>query len=547
MSRRCHTARSLFDPETLDPGCLEEGTTAQLLNRYSPLLFPAWLVRGWRGEGRRGRKAWSALVLAGLLLLRWTEEGMSRRASCRQAKRNTSWRAALRLPVGGQTPDERTVRDFERFMKGRSPDSGLRRYEMLHAHIIHICQKQDIVNEAAVWVQDSTPMYCYGATLDTIRLLGDGLRALGLRWSRVTGESLAELSKRWELPLLTGKSTKGSFRIDWRDQDARAKVVTHLAEAVLRVVSDVRGHLSEVRQNKHKSLIRKCRALLKVVKDDLGVDDKGRYVIERKVTRGRHVSLTDPQARNGTKSKSNKFKGFKLHVLGDVVSGLIASIAVTPGSTHDGTPSPRLVKRAKELFEDIQVVLGDTAYGGAELRRRVREESGVNLVSPPPANTRRTDKLSKNDFEIDFEVLEATCPNGQRTRTTGLSQGKSGQTRRWFHWEGEQCAGCPLAERCTERRRGGAHRILLSPEEEEIRRSRKEWADPELRQAYRVRAQGERLVHKMTRHGGRKARQWGLDAARQQAYSIAMVNNLLVLAKALAAFEQGGGSQELAA
>ena len=488
------------------------------------------------------------MVLAGLLLLRWTEEGMSRRASCRQAKRNTSWRAALRLPVGGQTPDEKTVRDFERFMKRRSPDSGLRRYEMLHAHIIHICQKQDIVNEGAVWVQDSTPMYCYGATLDTIRLLGDGLRAVGLRWSRVTGKSLAELSKRWELPLLTGKSTKGSFRIDWRDQDARAKVVTHLAEAVLRVVSDVRDHLSEVRQNKHKSLIRRCRALLKVVKDDLGVDDKERYVIERKVTRGRQVSLTDPQARHGTKSKSKKFKGFKLHVLGDVVSGLIASVAVTPGSTHDGTPSPRLVKRAKELFEDIQVVLGDTAYGGGELRRRVREESGVNLVSPPPAITKKkTDKLSKNDFEIDFKVLEATCPNGQRTRTTGLSQGKDGTTRRWFQWEAERCAGCPVSERCPNRRRGGAHRILLSPEEKEIRRSRKEWADPEVRRAYQVRAQGERLVHKMTRHGGRQARQWGIDAARQQAYAIAAVNNLLVLAKALAALEQAEERVALAA
>ena len=61
-------------------------------------------------------------------------------------------------------------------------------------------------------------------------------------------------------------------------------------------------------------------------------------MVARRVTRGRLVSLTDPCARHGRKSKSGLFSGFKLHVLGDVVSGLVASLAVTPGNSTEDSP-----------------------------------------------------------------------------------------------------------------------------------------------------------------------------------------------------------------
>jgi len=49
------------------------------------------------------------------------------------------------------------------------------------------------------------------------------------------------------------------------------------------------------------------------------------WLFARKVARARLISLTDPQARHGRKSKSSVFNGFKLHVLGDSVGGLIAA------------------------------------------------------------------------------------------------------------------------------------------------------------------------------------------------------------------------------
>ena len=91
------------------PGVLVPGSPAWVLAEHGNLIFPEWLASGWRGSGRRGRKAWPARVLMTLVLLRWSEEGMSRLGSCDRAEVDPRWRAAMGLRMGGPTPCERTV------------------------------------------------------------------------------------------------------------------------------------------------------------------------------------------------------------------------------------------------------------------------------------------------------------------------------------------------------------------------------------------------------------------------------------------------------
>lgn len=540
MSRRTLTQISFFDPQFVCPAALQVGTVAWVLAHHRSMVLPGWLFVGWRGEGRLGRAAWPAPVLATLLLLRWVREGMSRRGACAHAVVSAEWRAALGLQMDSPTPDEKTVREFERFLRGRHPEHGVRRYELLHDHIVRLCQQAGVVGDRPLWVTDSTPMLCYGAVLDTVRLLGDGLRMLGRTWARLTRSSLSVVAQQWELPLLLARSTKGTWHIDWSDRQKKTAVITELAEAVVRVTEQVRRAMGSIRPNKRKGVLRQCRALLRVVADDLQADDEGNVTVAERVTRGRLVSITDLQARSGRKSKSQPFKGFKVHVLGDAVSGLIASLAVTEGNVHDGVPAPRVLLRAKTLITDLARVLADTAYGGASLRRSTAETLGIRLVSPPPPyHGRPSDKLSKNEFTVDFEAETATCPNGQTTATVkSVLHGGYVQRCQRYTWAADQCAGCPLAKRCPTHGRKGTHSILLHPDEQLLRQTRDDWKDEELRQEYRQRSRGERLVYTVTRHGGRKARQWGLGAARQQAYAIAAAANLLLLAKALAQEEQ---------
>jgi len=537
MPIRSLSQRSFYDPEIAQPYCLEEGTVPWVLARYRSLLFPAWLLSGWRGEGRRGRHAWPAVVLMTLLFLRWTEEGMSRLASTKRADTDIRWRAALGLHLQRPVPHEKTLREFEAFLLARHPLAGQPRYLLLHEHIVRLCLENGVVEQAPVWAIDSTPMWCYGAVQDTVNLLGNGTRTLVRRWAKVTGQKVEDVATQWKVPWVLAKSTKGHFGIDWHNPDQRAEVMEAVADGTLRTVGQVRHHLEQLPTNHHRRFLRRCRNLARVVEQNLETDEQGRLVVAKKVVADRIVSLTDPCARHGRKSKSRTFNGFKLHVLGDIVSGLITSLTVTQGNDHDGSVAHRLIGRAKALHQELDTVLGDTAYGGATLRHRTLATLDVRLVSPPalpPPNKRRPDALKRDDFTIDFQETTATCPQGiVADRHLKVWSKVHNCSTLVFVWNSKTCAACPVHERCRGTRKGG-RRLQLHPHEQELRQARLEWQDAEIRALYRQRSQCERLVNQVVRHGGRRARSWGLGSANLQGHLIAMGCNLQLLARVLA-------------
>ena len=518
---------SFFSPEFADPSCLQPGSEAWLLRHCSATLFPDWLFAQWHGHGSRGRDAWPASVLLTALVLRSCEGVRARREMARRLKSDIRWRAAAGLPIGGPTPGESTFRRIERYLRSREPASGVPRYLLLHEHIIRVCVDEGIVDDAAVWAMDSTPMWCFGAVKDTTRLLGDGLRSLCKLWARLTKTDLAVLARQWDAPLLLAKSTKGHYRIDWKDAGAKATLVDDVARSVLNVVDHVRCHIQEVRRSKHKRLLRRCRHLLRVVADDLETDDEGRLVIAEHVAKDRLVSITDPQARHSRKTKGRPFHGYRLHVLGDVVSGLIASVSVTPANIGDARPAGRLIRRAKDLHFDITRVLGDTAYGGAQLHYEMRTFQSVDVMAPPPRGSRAKGKLGVADFEVDVEGGTSTCPADV---TVVLKQGLN---NRYFRWPTKVCRACDLRPTCFGKT-ASSRIIVVNKHHEEMVMVRKRWGDPQVREDYRTRSQCERLIANVVRKGGRQARAWGLQTATLQAHIAVMSCNLAILAKALA-------------
>lgn len=525
---------SFFDPQFVCPDCLVRGSVPWLLATHRSLLFPAWLLKGWRGEGRLGRDAWPAVVLMTLALLRWSETGMSRLAAERRAKTDIVWRAAAGLSFLAPTPSERTMRDFEKFLARRHPDCDVPRYTLLLGHIARLCLQRGVVNEPD-WVTDSTPMWCYGATLDTIRMLGDGTGITLRAWARATGQSWRLLAKELDLPWVTAKSTKGSFNVaDWKDKSERARVITELAAGAIRLVGLIRTNIKTVKPKRRGCLLRHGRTLLKIIEDDLEPGEEGGLVIAQRVMTGRTVSFMDPHAQHGRKSKSKRFNGFKLHILGDAISGLIAAVCVTPAGVHDSEPCPRLLKQAKQLITEIDRLYGDTAYGTGRNRRLVEGLLGVTLIAPPiPAVKSRSGRFGKADFEIDVDADSIICPAGKPSDGQTWHKGNRGMKQRVHWWAAKTCTACPMFDAC--RTDSNLRRtIKLETYEKEIQASRKSWEDPDVRYEYRRRSPGERLVNSLTRRGGRKAAAWGLRTANLQAHLIAVVVNLRLLAEALA-------------
>lgn len=524
---------SFFSPTFVSPDCIPTGSLTWLLAKHRDLVCPAWLLRGWRGEGRTGRKAWPAQLLMALVLLRWSEN-LPRETAIRRASTDLGWRAAMGLPADAKVPSDRTVRDFERFLCQRHPDIGVHRYVLLHEHIVRLCSDHGVLGDEQIWGIDSTPMWCYGACIDTVRLMGTGLRHLARWWARATGASFADVARSWDADFLLAPSTKGGFDIDWKGREQRAEVVDSLARLVVRIVDDVRQRVGDIRRRFRKRALLLCRWLAGIVSNDLETDGDGRLVIARKVTEGRLVSFTDRQARNGVKSKSKRFKGFKLSLVGDLVSGLIAAVAVTPGNQHDQDAVLPLITRATALVDDIDELLGDSAYGFVEKRERVRRQCGVTLISPPSNASRPTvgDRLTKRDFAFDFDAGTATCPAGVLSADKVWRKSSERQVPA-FVWPREACDACPLRERCL---RGGSRSkcLPLHPHERALHESRELWKQAAIKRKYRRRGEFERLVGRMAQLGGRRAKAWGIAFARFQAHCLAAINNLGLLAARLA-------------
>lgn len=544
---------SLFDPLAISPDCLEEGSVPWLLNRLGGSLIPTFLQGEWRGAGTEGRAAWPAPMLLALMMLRWSEGGMPRSASCRRAKADLSWRAGMGLPAHGNTPTEKTMREFEAWLTQRSPSCDLRRFEIVHRWVFEMASRGE---ESAhrLWMMDSTPMFCFGALRGTVRLLGDGLRRLLKRWARRSRTSAAKVAQELDVPWITRKSTKGGLDIDWRDAEARHNVVHRLASDVQRVVEHITDHVAELRPQHQAAILRQCATLLKIMTDDLEADESGRLVIANKVAPDRIVSVTDPEARSGRKSRKQPFKGFKVNVLGDLVTGLIASVKVVAGNCGDGGVGRTLLARAVAMGLQLERVLADTAYGGTE-DRLAAKRLGVHLVAPPPplAN-KQGDVLQKHQFAIDFVEMRATCPSGVETENHQQVT-RAGESRDRFEWPLEQCAVCPLRQRCMptweDRPRSSrgrppkGRRLVLHAHERELREARAQWQAPERQAEYRRRGEGELLVARMVRFGARKARSFGLFMANLQAHVCAMAANLARLARNLARTAQTAPQEAL--
>lgn len=543
MPVRCTSQSSFFTPTFLDPNCVVPGTVPWLLWKEGDTLLPRWMASEWRGSETTtrsaGRAAWPARVLFALHTLRWSADGCSRLGACRRAKTDLAWRAAMGLDVGSGTPSEATMREFEAWLRARSTGCGVHRYLLLHEHVARLALAG--TDRPMVVAVDSTPMWCFGALRGTIRLLGDGLRGLARRLARELELPLTVLARRWSTPWLTARSMKGGMAsIDWRSPEARASATDGIVRAVLASIEDARKQISKLPEARRQGLLDRCVALVKVITDDLEEDAEGRLVVARKVASDRIVSITDPEARSGRKTRSQPFKGYRLHVLGDVVSGIIMAVEVVPANTHDARVGESLIGRARALIPRLHQVLGDTAYGATDVRVRLAT-LGIDLVAPPqmPAKD-ETKSQRKALFDIDFETRIATCPMG--VESTRYTLGPDGQLAR-LYWPRSVCAPCPMRASCTPRTRSAdepprtmgrpprtGRRLILHRDERALRDARAVWNTPERRELYKRRVECELLIAKAIRAGGRKARAWGLGAANLQAHSIAMHVNLAVLA-----------------
>jgi hypothetical protein len=264
--------------------------------------------------------------------------------------------------------------------------------------------------------------------------------------------------------------------------------------------------------------------LVKILGDDLVVDDQGQAQIRQGTGADRIISLSDPQMRHGRKSKAHLFNGFKVVVSTEQSSELILDIADVTAAGSDGAHlMPTIARVEAHAAVTVERVLADGAFGSGENRASCARdpEQVIDLVAPlaRPANA----QVDKSAFQIDLAAQTATCPQGHTVAgRPGTQQG--GLPTTTFTFLRSDCESCPLFATCVRSKVTG-RTVQAGPYEPYLQAARVRQQSGDFAVLYRLRAAIERKIAELVALGMRGTRYVGASKRQlQRLWSGAAVN-----------------------
>lgn len=243
----------------------------------------------------------------------------------------------------------------------------------------------------------------------------------------------------------------------------------------------------------------------------------------------RPISMVDPDARVGAKSRSHHFIGYKAALVMDADSYLITAVDVVPGNRNDSEHMLSLVD--DELGRGLQPVelVADSGYASGPNRAGLADRSILPTI-PVRKKNHRCRLFPQELFTFDPETMTVRCPANQ---VTGLHFSHRKPDYGWgetFTFPKRACAACSLRAQCTGPING--RRIWINQHYKEEKAARERMKSPEWREALLERRRIEPKHAELKRfHGLGRARYRGLPKVRIQAYLTALVANLKRIAK----------------
>lgn len=409
-------------------------------------------------------------------------------------------------------------------------------------------------------VLDTTPILGRGAVKDTYNLLADGIKKLVWALAKKVAKTKPEVwAGEHELGRYYGSSVKGEAEIDWGDENARAKFLKSIVADADRLLETARRTLLQVPagSDPEKAIVEAAQLLSQLLLQDVErpaggpgpTGEQGDPRLKQGVTRGRIVSVQDPEMRHGHKSATQRFEGFKAAIAVDPDSQLITAVDLLSANAGDSQRALELVE-ASEANTGIQVeeTMGDCAYGDGTTRE-IFEQAGRKLVARV-AHPHNQGQFPKEAFAIDLEAGTCTCPAGRVTHTTvpeGTRQDRSGRTcsLRAFQFEAAVCDRCALRPACMRARPGKGRGVRLHPQERLLQAARALQASPEFGEYREKRQAAEHRIGRLIQLGIRQSRYFGQAKTLFQVLLAATVANLTLTATKMKKMRPGSGAKGL--
>jgi len=319
-----------------------------------------------------GRPSLPPSLMNGVLLLQFYDD-VSDEEAIERLKYDLRWKVALDLALdySGFHPTSLTK------YRNRLVENNQERYAF--DRFIAVAREAGFIPDRVTLLTDTTNVRGAGAVQDTYTLLRKGIRkvlkAAGFHLPHKR-QGLAP-EARALLERYVDQDRKAD--IDWSDPQqrlAQLQVLFHDAEAALDLAAE---------QIDEDDVRAWGWLLVKILGDDLVVDDQGQAQIGQGTAADRIISLSDPQMRHGHKSKAHLFNGFKAVVSTEQSSELILDIADVTASGSDGEHLMPTIERVEaNAGVTVERVLGDGAFGSGENRAACARdpEHVIDLVAP---------------------------------------------------------------------------------------------------------------------------------------------------------------------
>lgn len=480
-----------------------------------------------------GRGAVSPALLVHVEALA-TIEGLSDRKAAKAVRVRLDWKVALGLRVDHPGFDStRLVRFRKRFLgttseneQEKPTDEQKKRSRMLLDRILQKLVDYGLIKKDQSVRLDSTHVLSAAKNINRYQTIFESMklavRALDAEDSSfLEAGELAPLREKYSKPLGVYNLKKDRVR---KNLEVSAKDALRLLKALegescqrLKALSAVKVLRKAVQDNvelRRKGAKRKrgrpkkdaeetslSEADIATLFEPGGLSEEEVEIVERQ-SGDRMITPHDESGRLGVK-KNGKFRwvGSKTHAAETVPekgaqTSFVVDFNSTPANVTDMKETLASQDRlAKQGFKPPRLYV-DSGYVSGETVARSRDDYETELYGPP-AEPRATGRFQPEQFGVDFDAGNATCPAGKTSDSFKLKYEDDTFTGADARFNKATCSKCPLAAKCLGKGKN-AREVSFTAYHHDLVQQRQKARTPEFKQEYKKRAPCEGIFADLT-------------------------------------------------
>ncbi|MDD4048909.1 MAG: transposase [Clostridia bacterium] len=382
-------------------------------------------------------------------------------------------------------------------------------------NIINEAKESGLFDEDNLNVIDSFMVWGKSAKQDTYTMIYNAIKMV-LKFTSFYGFN-KDAEKQLKRNDYNSKRKKPE--IDWTNKNEKIKLLDELVKDALSLIEYIKT--VEKENGLETDIINAYTLLEKVATQDVEKDDNGNFKMIQGTAKDRIISINDSEMRHGHKTTSKQQDGYKAEIITGGKNGeFIIALDVFPANKPDGTKMDELLDESKENGIEVETLYGDSAYANLDIIEE-REKEGMDFFVKIPKASNKKGFFTKDEFIIDVDEGTVKCPGGNIEK---IDKQKTEDRKPSTVSFGSKCKECSMRNQCTEAKNG--RQITIHKSEGKLQKERKRQSEDEFKNEYVRRANGERDVSELTKHGGRKSKHIGQKPTKQQLIIVAINNNI---------------------